>query len=71
MRRLLSAAARRLRHTVSVIARGVGRQVAATVAQAWRDLTIIVTVLLMAALAAEVALRVGRGDSLIARLFGG
>ena len=71
MGRLLRAPARRLRHAVSVIARGVGRQVAATVAQAWRDLTIIVTVLLMAALAAEVALRVGRGDSLIERLFGG
>ena len=68
---MLRAAARRLRHAVGVIARGVWGQVAATVAQAWRDLTIIVTVLLMAAIAAEVALRVGRGDSLIERLFGG
>ena len=52
MRRLLRAAARRLRHAVSVVARRVGGQMLATVAQAWRDLTIIVTVLLMAALTA-------------------
>ncbi len=71
MRRLLCAALRRLRAAAVAMVRGTWEQVRSTVAAAWRDFTIIVTVLIMAAIAAEIALRIDHGGGLVEQLFGG
>ena len=71
MGRLAAAAMRRLRAAAVAVARSTWEQVKTTVADAWRDLTVVVTMLVFAGVGVEVGLRFGFGESWVERVFGG
>lgn len=71
MRRLAAAGLRRLRAAAATVARATWDQVKATVADAWRDLTVVVTMLILAGVIGEVGARVAFGEGWFGQVFGG
>ncbi len=71
MRRLAAAAARRLRAAVVTVARSTWEQVKTTVSEAWRDLTVVVTMLIFAGFIGEVGSRIAFGEGWVEQVFGG
>ncbi len=71
IRRLLAAGLRRLRAAAVAVARSTWEQVKTTVADAWRDLTVVVTMLILAGVIGEVGARVAFGEGWFEQVFGG